>query len=409
MKRHVSFLSALLLMAVLMMPAAPDAHAAEASSSYVTGEVIVKFKDDVNKSEKASINGEMDAKTVSHNEQIGFDVVEVDGPVEEAIEEYNENSDVEFAEPNYIAEAYFEPNDPEYSKQYALQIVEAPKAWDVTKGSQDVKVAILDTGVDYNHEDLAGKVEKGGDYIDNDQDPMDEQGHGTHCAGIAAAATDNGIGIAGMAPDVTIYAVRVLDANGSGSYDAIAKGIIDAADAGSDVISMSLGGSQGSRTLEEAVNYAHEQGSVVVAAAGNSSTNAPSYPAYYENAIAVAATDENDRLANFSNYGDWVDVAAPGVNILSTMPNNQYQNQSGTSMATPYVAGLAGLIASQGKSGDEIREAIESSADKIDGTGSNFTHGRINAAKAVETVPEIDPENTKSTSGSFWDWFTSLF
>ncbi|MFC4077558.1 S8 family peptidase [Salinithrix halophila] len=382
--RTVAVVSAFCLSAAMITFSSPDTHAkATSSKKVVPGEVVVKYKENVSEKKEASLNGKMNAKVLSSNKQIGFDVVKVEGSIQKAVKKYQDDPNVEYAEPNYVMKAYGEPNDPKFGEQYGPQKLEAPQAWDTTKGKKEVKVAIVDTGVDYNHEDLKGKVEKGGDFIDNDKDPMDEQGHGTHCAGIAAAATDNGKGIAGIAPDVTIYAVRVLDANGSGSNESVAKGITDAADAGANVISLSLGGAEESKVIEDAVNYAHKKGSVIVAAAGNESTDAPSYPAYYEKAIAVAATDGDDKLGEFSNYGDWVDVAAPGVDILSTVPNNGYEKFSGTSMATPHVAGLAGLIASQGKKGDEIRKAIESTSDKTEGAGSKFTHGRVNAAKAI--------------------------
>ncbi|WHY73170.1 S8 family peptidase [Fictibacillus enclensis] len=346
-------------------------------------EIIVKFKKGVSSAKTKAIYAKSDAQLVE--KENGFQVVKVkDGDVKGAIKEYKNNANVEYAEPNYTYKATYTPNDTYFSSyQYAPQKVGAQSAWDVTKGSSSVKVAIVDTGVDYNHPDLAGKVIKGYDYVDNDSDPMDLNEHGTHCAGIAAAVTNNSRGIAGMAPNVSVLAVRVLDANGSGSLDDVASGIRYAADQGAKVISLSLGGPSSASTLQSAVSYAASKGSVVVAAAGNESTSAPSYPAYYSSAIAVAATDQNDRLASFSNYGSWVDVAAPGVNILSTIPGGNYAYLSGTSMATPLVAGVAGLLASQGRSASQIRSAIENTADKISGTGTYFSKGRVNAANAV--------------------------
>ncbi len=200
----------------------------------------------------------------------------------------------------------------------------------------------------YDHPDLAGKVIRG-DHVDNDWDPYDGNGHGTHTAGIAAAVTNNARGIAGMAPEATIYAVRVLDESGSGTLQNVANGIIHAADNGADVINLSLGSPNDSITLKEAVDYAWNKGVVVVAAAGNDGSAQPTYPAYYSDAIAVAATDSDESKASFSNYGNWVDVAAPGVNIYSTYTDGGYASLSGTSMATPHVAGLAGLLDAQGR------------------------------------------------------------
>ncbi|WP_370527042.1 S8 family peptidase [Thermoactinomyces sp. CICC 23799] len=348
-------------------------------------EIIVKFKQNATASAVSTLHAKAKATITSTNKQLGYQVVKVNEGqnLEDVLKQYQSNPNVEYVEPNHEVHAFFTPNDPRYSEQYAPQLVGAEEAWDVTQGSSNVTVAIVDTGVDYTHPDLQGKVVKGKDFVDNDDDPMDENMHGTHCAGIAAALTNNGVGIAGMAPKVKILAERVLDANGSGTLDSVAQGITHAADQGADVISLSLGSPQGASTLEDAVNYAASKGAVVVAAAGNESTSAPSYPAYYEKAIAVAATDSNDRIASFSNYGSWVDVAAPGVNILSTVPGGGYQTASGTSMATPLVAGQAALLASQGKSASEIRQAIEGTADKISGTGQYWAHGRVNAAKSV--------------------------
>ncbi|QKG85439.1 peptidase S8 [Kroppenstedtia pulmonis] len=379
-------MAVLLTLGMVALPSTMDVHAskAEKNGDYVPGEVIVKFKSGASKGKMRSAHQDAEAKVVSENKEVGFQVVKVkEQSVKEAVKEYQANPNVEYAEPNTIFKAMDVPNDPDFSKQWGLETVKAPAAWDVTTGSKDVKVAIVDTGVDYEHEDLKGKVELGGDYIDHDDDPMDENGHGTHCAGIAAASTNNGVGIAGMAPDVTIYAVRVLDANGSGTLDAVANGITDAADAGAEVISLSLGASQGGQALQEAVQYADSKGSFVVAAAGNDGSTSPNYPAYYDEVMAVAATDSNDQKAYFSNYGSWVDVAAPGVDIYATYPNGKYESLSGTSMATPHVAGLGGLLASQGKKGAEIRSTIEKTSDEISGTGSDWKYGRINAQAAV--------------------------
>jgi thermitase len=297
---------------------------------------------------------------------------------------YKANPNVAYAEPNYYYHAEWTPNDPYFSsKQWGPQKIQAPQAWDVTRSNRSVKIAIVDTGVQYDHPDLSGKVILGYDFVDNTYDPYDKNGHGTHCAGIAAAVTNNGTGIAGVAPNASILAVRVLDANGSGTLDNVASGIEYAADQGAQVINLSLGGPFDSSTLQNAVNYAWNHGSVLVAAAGNESSSAPSYPAYYSNTISVASTTSSDTLSYFSNYGSWVDVAAPGSSIYSTYPTNSYATLSGTSMATPHVAGVAALLAGQGKSNSQIRAAIENTADQISGTGTYFAHGRVNAYKAV--------------------------
>lgn len=386
MKRLLAIVASLALALVLTLPQTVGAEAAPADKpAYAPDQVIVKFKEGTSARTMKATHQEEQAKLLSRNETLGFDVVKVeDKSVEQAVQEYEKNPDVEYAEPNYIYTIQWTPNDPDFSsRQWGPQKVQAPEAWDVTRGSSSTRIAIVDTGVQYDHPDLAGKVVRGYDFVDDDSDPYDGNGHGTHCAGIAAAVTDNGRGIAGMAPNATIYAVRVLDDNGSGTLDDVANGIIHAADNGADVISLSLGSPNDSITLKEAVNYAWEKGVVVVAAAGNNGSSQPTYPAYYSNAIAVAATDSDETKASFSNYGSWVDVAAPGVDIYSTYTGSSYRSLSGTSMATPHVAGLAGLLDAQGRSASQIRAAIENTADPISGTGTYWSKGRINAYKAV--------------------------
>jgi thermitase len=224
---------------------------------------------------------------------------------------------VEYAEPNYIAHAFITPNDPYWSSQWGMTKIEAPAAWDITTGSSDVTIAIVDSGVDLFHPDISGKLVSGYDFVNDDSTPQDDYGHGTHVAGIAAARTNNGTGVAGLSWDAEIMPVKVLDDYGSGDYQDLANGIIFATNQGADIINLSLGGSAPSSVLEDAVKYAHDLECVVVAATGNNNSSV-SYPARYPDVIAVAATDSNDQKAGFSNYGPEVDVAAPGVGIRST-------------------------------------------------------------------------------------------
>ncbi|MGF2615761.1 peptidase S8 [Rossellomorea vietnamensis] len=353
--------------------------------SYAKGEVIVKFKDSVSKSKEGSELKKLGASEVTDSDAVKSDykVLKV-GNVEAVVKALSKNPNVEYAEPNYNFASTWTPNDTYYQGyQYGPQNTYTNLAWDVTRGSSSQEIAILDSGVDYNHPDLASKTIRGYDFVDNDYYPMDLNGHGTHVAGTAAAITNNSRGVAGMAPNTKILAVRVLDANGSGSLNDIADGIRYAADQGAEVINLSLGCDCNTTTLENAVNYAWNKGSVVIAAAGNDGVSTTFEPASYSNVIAVGAVDSRDRRASFSNYGSWVDVTAPGVDIASTVPNNGYSYMSGTSMASPHVAGLAGLLAGQGRSNSQIRAAIEQTADPISGTGTYFEHGRINSNDAV--------------------------
>ena len=388
MKQLLAIIASLVLAVALIHPQAAIAQSAAPAKKpdYAPDQVIVKFKKGTSVSAMKATHQAKKAKLLSRNAKLGFDVVKVEGKsVAQTILEYKRNPDVEYVEPNYIYTIQWTPNDTHFSKkQWGPKKIKVPSAWDVTRGKSSTWIAIIDTGVQYDHPDLSGKVVKGYDFVDDDWDPYDENGHGTHCAGIAAAVTNNSRGIAGMAPNATIYAVRVLDDSGAGTLDDVVNGIIHAVDKGADVINLSLASSFGATSLKEAIDYAWKKGVVVVAAAGNNGTFFPSYPAYYSNAIAVAATDSDDTKPYWSNYGSWVDVAAPGVDILSTITDSDYAELSGTSMAAPHVAGLAALLHAQGRSASEIRKAIENTADPISGTGTYWSKGRINAYRAVK-------------------------
>ncbi|MCP3026508.1 S8 family peptidase [Halobacillus sp. A5] len=362
-----------------------ESKAEQSKGDYVKGEVVVKFKEGKGKSAQQSAVKGASAEEIEDKDAVDseFKVLKV-GNVEKAVEALNKNPNVEYAEPNYEFESTWSPNDTYYnSAQYGPQNTNTEAAWDITRGSSSQQIAIVDSGVDYNHPDLDGKTVLGYDFIDYDYNPMDENGHGTHVAGTAAAETNNAQGVAGMAPNTEILAVRALDANGSGSLAAIADAIRYSADEGAEVINLSLGCDCDTQTLENAVNYAWNQGSVVIAAAGNDGVSTTFEPASYSNVLAVGAVDQYDNKASFSNYGTWVDVTAPGVDIASTVPNGGYAYMSGTSMASPHVAGLAGLLASQGRSNSDIRAAIENTADPISGTGYYFNDGRINSYAAL--------------------------
>ncbi|PEF61033.1 S8 family peptidase [Bacillus cereus] len=360
---------------------------------YVPNQLIVKFKGSPPQKSIQDFHKSVGTIVLSKDDTLGFEVVQFDkGTIQEKMKAYKNNPDVEYAEPNYYFHALWTPNDPSFKQQYGLVRIQAPQAWDTQRSDASVKIAIVDTGVQGSHPDLISKVIYGHDYVDNDNISDDGNGHGTHCAGIAAALTNNKIGIAGVAPQASIYAVRVLNNQGSGTLDNVAKGIKEAADSGAKVISLSLGAPNGGTALQQAIQYAWNKGAVIVAAAGNTGNTAPSYPAYYANAISVASTDSNDKKSSFSTYGTWVDVAAPGSNIYSTYKGNSYQTLSGTSMATPHVAGLAALLAKKGYTNTQIRQIIEKSADKITGTGTYWQNGRINANKAVNTILSIQQQ-----------------
>jgi thermitase len=295
-----------------------------------------------------------------------------------------------YIEPNMKVQVQYVPDDPYWSSQWGPQKIEADWAWNTTIGDSSILVAVVDTGIYYPHPDLnANYVALGRDWANNDTDPIDDYGHGTHCAGIIAAILNNSEGIAGLA-QVRIMAEKVLDSSGYGYVDWVANGIIHATDCGAKIISMSIGGWGDSELVHEAVKYAYDAGVLLVAAAGNSATNVKLYPAGYDEVISVAATDENDNPAYFSNWGDWIELAAPGVNIYSTVPGG-YMSESGTSMACPHVAGVAALVWSQypNRTRDWVRMWLRYAADDLGPKGfdDHYGYGRVNARKAVELPP----------------------
>lgn len=314
---------------------------------------------------------------------------------------------VRYVERNVIFKAVYTPNDPYWDDLWGMRIIEADYAWNISKGSTFVTVAIIDTGVEYTHDDLSGHyVTLGYDWVNSDNDPMDDHGHGTHCAGTAAAVMDNQIGVVGVA-QVSIMAEKVLDASGSGYADDVAQGIVHAADAGAEVISISLGGYRSSALIEDACQYAWDKGSILVAAAGNENTLRKLYPAAYDTVISVAATDRYDEKASYSNWGDSIELSAPGGDgddypdwILSTYLDNWYAWGAGTSMACPHVSGLAALVWSYESSltNQQLRTHLQNTADDLGDAGKDkyFGYGRINAYRALNELGPTDNPPTCS-------------
>ncbi len=269
---------------------------------------------------------------------------------------------------------------------WGINRVHAPAAWDYTEGA-GVRVAVIDTGIDYTHPDLAGKVDGGYNAITDSESPdsyMDDNGHGTHVSGTIAAIR-NGKGVVGVAPRARLYAVKVLDQDGSGNLSDVVKGIVWAANNGMQVANMSLGAPQGSDAMERALRYAKARNVVVVAAAGNSGGSV-GYPGAYPEVIAVSASDWNDKIAGFSSRGPEVKFIAPGVSVLSTMMGGDYGTMSGTSMATPHVTGLAALCVSQGYRGldgpDGVLAQLEKAAKPLPGLDpTEQGYGMIDAGK----------------------------
>lgn len=310
---------------------------------------------------------------------------------------FRELDEVDFCEPDAVVHTDFVPSDPRMSLQWHIAQIKAPQAWNVSTGFRNTIIAIIDTGVDPIHPDLGEKLVKGYNFVGNNTNTADDNGHGTHVAGIAGAATDNSIGVAGVGYRCSIMPVKVLDSTGSGTFSAVASGISFASRNGAKIINLSLGGASSSLALAAAVDAATQRGSLIIAAAGNSASQDPQYPAAYSQSVAVGASTPTDERASFSNYGSWVDIAAPGSSIFSTFPTSNvtlgsgtsYKSMSGTSMATPVVAGVAGLIYSYlgaNATPATVRSLLEATADPICKTWTNA--GRVDAAAALQRAAQ---------------------
>ncbi len=335
--------------------------------------------------------------------RIHFNRIEM---VDQLISVLKNMNQVEYVEKIPVLRTIYAPNDllpNQVSGQYALYNIHAREAWDVTRGSRSVTVAVIDNAIDISHPDLAPNVTQSWDIANFDTDPTPPNSnsnwkHGTHTSGIACASTDNGIGIASIGFNCGLMAVKATSDFSSNPkiIDFGYEGIEWAALNGADVISCSWGG-ESSITGQITIDDAYNSNAIVVAAAGNDGKNTPYYPAAFDHVIAVAAVGKADGKAGFSNYGSWVDVSAPGISIYSTLPGNTYGTLDGTSMATPMVAGLCGLVRAlnPGLSYDQVVSDVINSADNIDAQNPNFIgqlgSGRINAFRAVEAALTCNP------------------
>jgi subtilisin family serine protease len=449
---------------IVVVPHDHDHDSDETDEELEDAEVIVRFRPGTSRAAIERIAEGLNDRLLDRFEFIDNQAViaDEDGLAPETVAaEYRGLPEVEYAEPNSVIEldptgnaadfeeaargddhddgddppvvrhpgdGGMEPNDPLFKEQWSLlntgqragksgADVCATRAWTKTKGSRKIVVAVIDTGVDYTHQDLRSNIwtrpaslapysdedlgdfddRHGFDASDNDGDPMDDNGHGTHCAGIIGAEGDNSDGIAGVNWEVEIMPLKFLGRNGSGTTkDAIEciNYVVARKKAGVDVriISASWGSTARSRALGDAIKRAGDEGILFIAAAGNSSTNndtRPHYPSNYDlpNVLSVAALTRNDVLARFSNYGvKTVHIAAPGAEIMSTWPGNQYEEHSGTSMATPVVSGVAALILSVNPdlSVTDLRKRLLDTVDKLPALdGKVSSGGRVNAARAV--------------------------
>ncbi|MEA3417071.1 MAG: S8 family peptidase [Thermodesulfobacteriota bacterium] len=418
-------------------------------SNVVPNELIVCFKKGLSKKEILSLVTATGTTVKAYIKALNYYVLSLppDFSVNDALRWYRRQGVVDQAEPNYLIPLKTIPNDLDFSRQWSLHNIgqtggtddadiDALEAWDIEHGKPEVIIAVIDTGVDYTHEDLAANIwqntgeipdngidDEGNGYIDDvigwdfvdsfggaadedfltpDNDPMDRHGHGTHVAGIAGAVANNSVGIVGVAWNCKIMPVRAGYKTSSGDgvleSDDAAQAIIYSAENGAKVINLSWGDYQKSNLIEEAMTYATNHGTLVCAAAGNENSNSLIYPAASENTavLAIGATDSHDLKASFSNYGAWawVDVSAPGVNIYSTFLNNAYRQMSGTSMAAPHVAGVAALLFSYFPdiSPIEAKTRIMRSVDVLaDLSEKNSVSGRINVYSALTASHDHRP------------------
>ena len=350
------------------------------------GSLIVKFRKgapEAARSEAHRAAGAQAAKSVAGTAER----VQVEpGAVGTALASYRARRDVETAEPDYLFHKSFVPNDPRFSSQWNLSIISAPAAWDATHGSPGTRIAILDTGIHTRHPDIGSKVILEQNFSPSRFGADDLADHGTLVAGIASAATNNGVGIAGVGFDSPLLNGKVMDDFGVASTASVIAGLRWAADNGARSINPSLGRSGPCpSSLQEAIDYAWSAGAVIVAAAGNDGAGQSESPGNCQHVLSVAASDRSDQRAYFSNYGADVDLAAPGVDILSTDFRGGYEIVDGTSFSSPHVAGVAALVWSTafGTSPTAVVDRILATADRVPGTGSFWTAGRVNAAAAM--------------------------
>jgi thermitase len=396
---------------------------------FKAGEILVKFK-------SAASNFSIENSLRRHKAKIRRRLhrrntmvwATANGREKEIVDRLNADPSVDYAEPNYIYRAFNTPNDPNFNKQWGHTTINSASGWDITEGSASTVIAIIDSGIDENHPDLKDKIVAGYDFVDNDTVPHDLHGHGTHVAGIAAAITDNGMGVAGMDWNARIMPIRVLDEYGSGYSSDISDGITWACSNGAKVLNLSLGGPHYSQIMQDTINSARDAGCLVIAAMGNSRTdgNPTNYPAGYANVFTVAATNSTDTYTYYSQYGTHCDISAPGGEMdayhdpggfYSTMPtysvhltsiydyDQNYDYLQGTSQATPMVSGLAALIwaVNPNLTSDLVQATIEKTAVDLGAPGKddNYGYGRIDVQAALNRInPPPKPSPPASVTKS---------
>ncbi|CAD5976958.1 Ig-like domain-containing protein [Planktothrix agardhii] len=434
-------------------------------TNFSSDRVIVKLKPGANSNEISNLQAQIGVTKVSTASQLGIDIWQIpSGTVEKIISTYKNDPRFEYIEPDYIitledvekpssatessekiTPQATTPNDPGYPQLWGLNNIgqsggtadadiDAPEAWDIQKGNQNLVIGVIDTGVDYNHPDLVGNIwtnpgEIAGDGIDNDNNgyiddtrgwdfayndnnPMDVHGHGTHVSGTIAGKGNNGVGVTGVAWNAKIMPLKFLNNSGSGYLSDAILAINYATAKGVKLTNNSWGGGGYSQALSDAINTAGQQGALFIAAAGNDGTNNDIYPAYpasynLSNIISVASTTRTDGLSWFSNYGaTTVDLGAPGSDIYSTLPNSSYGTYSGTSMASPHVTGAAALLWSQNPTwtAQQVKDRLMQKTDPISAlSGKTVSGGRLNINNALAGSTPPPSTNIAATDTGWYD------
>ncbi|MCV0377497.1 S8 family serine peptidase [Microbacterium sp.] len=423
MSRALSSLLALLLLLAAALPVAADEAkpapppdtdvplVVHETGEVVPGEVIVKFRDEDKAGEVARARGlEIAASVGAAGHGLPAVATTRGRPVEQVLAELRTDPSVEYAEPSYLVQvvddgavAAVSVNDPMTAGQYSLDRMRVRDAWSLSKGGSGV-VAVLDTGVQPDHPDLSGRVLPGRDFVNNDSNAADDNGHGTWVAGIIAAKPNDGWGMAGISWSDKILPVKIMNSSGTGSTSALISGIIWAADNGAKVINMSVGGFPYSQAVQDAATYAWNKGAVLVGAAGNNNREERFYPASLNHVISVSATQPQDEFSHWSSYGPAVDVSAPGSSVLTTnctasiCPHREWGSHtyiSGTSFATPNVAGVVALIRARNPTWtpQQVVDRLYATVDDLGYAGwdNRYGRGRVNAYRALGASVAASP------------------
>ena len=381
--------------ALLIPPGIAAGQSAWPHGSHIEGQLLVRPSQSVSNSELEAIYGGHGGKKIRTISQINVHQISVPAHALEAIETaLRKNPKVAFVEKNLVGEAQLFPNDPGYPSQWHLPKISAPQGWDISIGSTSAPIAVIDSGVDPAHPDIAQVQGRNFLYGSDPADTHDVLGHGTSVAGAAAALGNSGIGIAGVAWTNPIMPLVTVTSSNTGTVADTSAAITYAADHGARVINISLGWTGYTSTMESAVNYAWNKGLVIVASAGNYASNSPIYPAALNNVVSVSATDSADNLASWSSYGSTVDVAAPGVSIYTTANGGGYRIASGTSFSSPIVSGLAALIFSVNPNftNTQVVDLIRNNADDKGAAGFDqyFGNGRVNVYRSLLAALSTD-------------------